>query len=91
MSRRHLEELIENYNFWPRLRGQGRILDIDTLTQADATSLYHRIDSDLSPENLTCDGELPAAQVRQRAQMLQGAVAELDRSFQRPAELWCIR
>jgi hypothetical protein len=35
------------------------------------------IDSDLSPENLTCDGEMPRSQVQARYRALTAAAKEL--------------
>lgn len=35
------------------------------------------LDADLSPENLTCDGELPRAQVQARYKQLMAAANEL--------------
>jgi hypothetical protein len=35
------------------------------------------LDSDLSPENLTCDGELPRSQVQARYRQLTAAAREL--------------
>jgi hypothetical protein len=35
------------------------------------------IDSSLSPENLTCDGELPRAEVNRRYKELTGAAKDL--------------
>jgi hypothetical protein len=35
------------------------------------------IDSELSPENLTCDGELPRSQVQARYRALTGAAKDL--------------
>ena len=35
------------------------------------------LDADLSPENLTCDGELPRAQVQARYKQLMAAAKEL--------------
>jgi hypothetical protein len=37
------------------------------------------IDSKLSPENLSCDGELPMTQVRARYRALTGAAQDLVR------------
>jgi hypothetical protein len=39
--------------------------------------LAQSIDSDLSPENLTCDGELPRSQVQARYRQLTGAAKDL--------------
>ena len=35
------------------------------------------LDADLSPENLTCDGELPRAEVKRRWNALAGAARDL--------------
>ena len=37
------------------------------------------IDSDLSPENLSCDGELPRSQVQARYRALTSAAKELQK------------
>ena len=36
---------------------------------------------DLSPENLTCDGELSAAQVRRRLSMIKKRWRELEKEY----------
>ena len=43
----------------------------------DRKRLAQSIDSDLSPENLTCDGELPRNQVQARYKQLTQAAKEL--------------
>jgi hypothetical protein len=44
---------------------------------ADRQSIADSIDSDLSPENLTCDGELSRSQVQARYKTLTQAAKEL--------------
>lgn len=44
---------------------------------ADRQRIAEALDADLSPENLTCDGELPRAQVLTRLKFLNKAVAQL--------------
>ena len=44
---------------------------------ADRASLMLDIECDLSPENLTCDGELPRAMVIKRAKYLNACMKEL--------------
>ena len=46
-------------------------------TPAGRQRIADMLDSDLSPENLTCDGELTRAQVAARYKILSKAVAEL--------------
>ena len=40
------------------------------LSQADVDALVDKLSAQLSPENLTCDGELTAREVRARAKLL---------------------
>ncbi len=44
---------------------------------ADRQSIADSIDSDLSPENLTCDGELSRSKVKARFAALSAAAKEL--------------
>ncbi len=44
---------------------------------ADRQSIADSIDSDLSPENLTCDGELSRSKVKARFAALTAAAKEL--------------
>jgi len=44
---------------------------------AGRQSIADSLDADLSPENLTCDGELPRAQVIARKKFLDKAAAQL--------------
>jgi hypothetical protein len=44
---------------------------------SDRKRIAESIDSDLSPENLTCDGELPRSQVQARYKQLTAAAKEL--------------
>jgi hypothetical protein len=43
----------------------------------DRQAIAECLDSDLSPENLTCDGELPRAQVLARKRLLEKAAEQL--------------
>jgi hypothetical protein len=73
MSKRDLESVIQNANFAATIFG-GHTYDVNALTQADVDQLCARINSALSPENLTCDGELSREQVQARFQTLVGAL-----------------
>ena len=45
----------------------------------DRQIIAGNLDSDLSPENLTCDGELAGNQVRARYRLLSKALAQLKK------------
>lgn len=46
---------------------------------ADRQKIADSIDSDLSPENLTCDGELPRSLVQKRYTELTAAAKDLQK------------
>ena len=77
MSHKSLQAYLDQQNFTAMIFGT-KVYDINTLTQAEVTDLCGRINSDLSPENLTCDGELSPMQVRQRFALLEGAIKGLQ-------------
>lgn len=69
-----LTAYVERKNSWGRVFGSKPL----SLSSArDRQAIANSIDSDLSPENLTCDGELPASQVRARYTQLTQAAAQL--------------
>ena len=49
------------------------------LSQSDVDTLVSRIGAQLSPENLSCDGELPMSEIRARAKLYQGAYKDLTK------------
>lgn len=80
----NLKHYVSNFNQWRRIFGE-RPVDISNPT--DLRRVAARIESDLSPENLTCDGELSADVVRkQHCYLLAVAkeIKELDPSI----EIW---
>ena len=48
-------------------------------THADRQRLADKIDADLSPENLTCDGELPRSVVQARYRELTTVASQLKK------------
>lgn len=73
----NLTKYVDMQNGWGAMCG-SEPMDLSKLDNALAQKLYNMLEGDLSPENLCCDGELPPAQVRKKARMLNGAVAELN-------------
>ena len=69
-----LEAYVAQENKWSAIFG-GRALSL--LNAADRQLIANKIDAALSPENLTCDGELPASQVRARQKHLFRVAEEL--------------
>ena len=69
-----LEQYVERKNSFGKLFGKR---PLSLLNKADRQSIANSIDAELSPENLTCDGELSGAQVRQRQAFLFRCAEEL--------------
>jgi len=69
-----LRTYVDNLNRYQKLLGRPEY-DITSLT--DQQRIADRIDSDLSPECLTCDGELPSSEVRRRYRHLVAAANDL--------------
>ncbi len=70
-----LEAFVEQENRWGALFGNR---PLSLLNAKDRQKIADSIDSELSPENLTCDGELSRSQVQQRYQFLTRAARELQ-------------
>jgi hypothetical protein len=75
----HLRLYIEKYNSMARMFRRPTI-NANYLTSEDRRELNKMVESDLSPENLTCDGELSAAEVRSREKFLVMVQEELRAS-----------
>ncbi len=77
---RALTTFIDNKNRYASLfRGQRTEALYEVQTAAGRKRVAEMIDSDLSPENLSCDGELPMTQVRARYRALTAAATDLVR------------
>ena len=73
---KQLQDYVDGMNRWGQLFGNAP-LSLDRA--ADRQRIANRIDSDLSPENLTCDGELSARRVLDRHFMLTRCANQLKK------------
>ena len=71
-----LTAYLDRKNSFAKIFGQK---ELSLQVAADRQRIADSIDSDLSPENLSCDGELPRGQVQARFKQLTAAAAELKR------------
>ena len=69
-----LQKYIDQQNKWNAMF-KGRQYEIQT--HAGRKQVAESIDAALSPENLSCDGELPRSQVQARYRQLTGAAKDL--------------
>ena len=70
----NLKAYVESRNAWAKIFNGAQL---SLQSAADRQKIADMIDSDLSPENLSCDGELPASQVRARFNNLMKVANEL--------------
>ena len=70
-----LEQYVDQKNSWGKMFGNK---PLSLLNAKDRQRIAESIDGDLSPENLTCDGELPRSVVQARYKMLTRAAQELQ-------------
>jgi hypothetical protein len=74
---RHLAAIVKNINTWRGFAKQPKI-DINNITTNDQHVIMQDLQARLSPENLTCDGELPRAEVERRRKFYTAALNELE-------------
>ena len=75
MNISNIESYVERKNAFSKLFGTR---PLSLLNAEDRQTIANSIDADLSPENLTCDGELSRTAVRNRYAFLTRAAAELQ-------------
>lgn len=73
----HLKAFIDGVNLWAPFTKDKRTFDVKKLPQADIDYLLDRVENELSPENLCCDGELSGNTLKLKAAKLHGAKAQL--------------
>ena len=71
-----LQKFIQDNNRWIALFGTPPVTF--PLTQADADRIARTLDSQLSPENLHCDGEISAAEANRKYRFLSTVAHELE-------------
>ena len=73
-----LNALIKQENNWSSMFN-GKFVAYEVATAQGRERVAKMIDAKLSPENLSCDGELPMSQVRARYRSLTSAAQDLVR------------
>ena len=73
---KNLEAYVEQKNKWNAIFGQSAMTF--PLKQTDANDLMNSIASELSPENLHCDGEASITHVRAKVKQLNSVTKQLE-------------
>jgi len=74
MNIANLEQYVENKNKWRAIFNQA---PLSLLNSDHRQAIADSIDSEMSPENLTCDGELPRSVVQLKMRNLTRCAEEL--------------
>ena len=69
-----LEAYVAQKNTWAKIWNKR---ELSLLDAKDRQAIANSIDSEMSPENLTCDGELPPAMVRDKMNRLVRCAEQL--------------
>jgi len=69
-----IEQYVKQKNEWNAIFG-NKVLTLNTTS--DRQRIADMLESDLSPENLTCDGEVRGQALQQKARFLNRAAEEL--------------
>jgi hypothetical protein len=69
-----LEAYVAQKNTWASIFKKR---ELSLLNAKDRQAIANSIDSEMSPENLTCDGELPPAMVREKMNRLVRCAEQL--------------
>lgn len=74
MNISNIEQYVKQKNTWGKIFGNK---PLSLLNAADRKKIAASLDADLSPENLTCDGEVRGAQLQQKYRYLTRCAEEL--------------
>ena len=72
-----LQDYVAEKNRWNKIFGMTQPFDLNE--PSDRKQIARMIDSELSPENLTCDGELSRSEVQRRYNRLTRVAEQLKR------------
>ena len=71
-----INDYVTRRNQWNALFGEKTELNV--YKKADRCTIAEMLQNELSPENLSCDGELSYAQIKTRKMYLEKALYELQ-------------
>jgi len=74
MNTSTIEQYVDNKNAFRKIFSRPAL---SLLSAVDRQELASCLDADMSPENLTCDGEIRGAALQKKAAFLNRAAAEL--------------
>lgn len=80
----YLTEYVQTRNAFAKLFNKAPI-DLKKANKTQLEALMSELEDELSPENLTCDGELSGARLVRKANNLKAAYSELEAIYKKIA------
>lgn len=79
---RYLDQYLDQrVNFWRVQVDKKPAITASSMTLSDANDIAEKLVCDMSPENISCDGELSRTEVRARYRLYQNAASDLIKLF----------
>ena len=73
-----LAQYVDQHNSWQKIFDKAHVdIDINTMSKLQADDLVRKLDAEMSPENLHCDGEISHAQAQQKFDYYTGVFEDL--------------
>lgn len=73
-----LHQYVAQHNSWNAIFDSTHVdIDIKTITEAQARTLINKLDAEMSPENLHCDGEISHSQAQTKYDYYMGVWEDL--------------
>ena len=77
MENPNLAKYISHLNIY-RIFAKKEKMDVANLSLTDKEEILARVESDLSPENISCDGSCSVKQIKQKRVFLAAVLKELN-------------
>jgi hypothetical protein len=62
-----LAQYVDQHNSWQKIWDKAHVdIDINNMSKLQADDLIRKLDSEMSPENLHCDGEITHSQAQDK-------------------------
>ena len=74
-----LEQYVAQHNSWQKIFDKAHVdIDINNMSKLQADELIRKLDGEMSPENLHCDGEISLTEAEAKGNRLMHVVDDLE-------------
>ena len=77
-----LEQYVAQHNSWQKIFDKAHVdIDINNMSKLQADELIRKLDGEMSPENLHCDGEITHSQAQAKYDYFMGVWEDLKEVY----------